>query len=53
MNAVIYNKSPEISSDVIEGDDAEFEFIMLALRTAEGMNVKNSTKRSARISTKI
>ena len=40
MNAVIYNKSPEISSDVIEGDDAEFEFIMLALRTAEGMNVK-------------
>ena len=25
MNAVIYNKSPEISSDLIEGDDAEFE----------------------------
>ncbi len=40
MNAVIYNKSPEISSEVIEGVDAEFEYIMLALRTAEGMNVK-------------
>ncbi len=40
MNAIIYNKTPEISSDIIEGDDAEFEFIMLALRTAEGMSVK-------------
>ncbi len=40
MNAVIYNKSPEISSEIIEGTDAEFEYIMLALRTAEGMNVK-------------
>lgn len=40
MNAVIYNKSPEISSDMIEGDDAEFEKIMLALRTAKGLNVK-------------
>ena len=44
MNAVIYNKSPEISSDVIEGDDAEFEFIMLALRTAEGMNIEKFNK---------
>lgn len=40
LNAVIYNKSPEISSDVIEGDDAEFEFIMLGLRTAKGINVE-------------
>ncbi len=40
INAVIYNKSPEISSDVVEGDDAKFEFIMLALRTAKGLNVK-------------
>ena len=40
MNAVIYNKSPEISSDVIETEDAKFEKIMLALRTAEGLNVK-------------
>ena len=40
MNAVIYNKMPEISSDEIVGDDAEFEFIMLALRTREGFSVK-------------
>ena len=40
MNAVIYNKSPEISSDEITGDDAEFEFIMLGLRTADGISVK-------------
>ena len=44
MNAVIYNKSPEISSDVIEGDDAKFEFIMLALRTTNGLNVKEYNK---------
>lgn len=40
INAVIYNKSPEISSDLIDGDDAEFEFIMLGLRTADGIIVK-------------
>lgn len=40
MNAVIYNKMPEISSEVIEKDDAEFEFIMLGLRTADGISVK-------------
>ncbi len=40
MNAIIYNKSPEISSDIIEGEDAKFEHIMLALRTAEGLNIK-------------
>ena len=39
MNAVIYNKSPEISSDIIEGNDAEFEMIMLALRTTKGLDV--------------
>ena len=39
MNAVIYNKMPEISSDVIEGNDAEFEFIMLGLRTAKGISI--------------
>jgi oxygen-independent coproporphyrinogen-3 oxidase len=39
MNAVIYNKFPEISSDTIEGEDAKFEFIMLALRTEKGMNI--------------
>ncbi len=40
INAIIYNKSPEISSDVIEGEDACFEKIMLALRTSDGLNVK-------------
>ncbi len=40
INAIIYNKSPEISSDIIEGDDAEFEFIMLGLRTEMGISVK-------------
>ena len=40
INAVIYNKTPEISSDVIEGEDAKFEFIMLALRTTKGMSIK-------------
>lgn len=40
MNAIIYNKTPEISSDIIEGEDAEFEFIMLGLRTEEGISVK-------------
>ncbi len=44
MNAIIYNKTPEISSDIIEGDDAEFEFIMLGLRTRDGINIKEFNK---------
>ena len=40
INAVILNKFPEISSDEIDGDDAEFEFIMLGLRTEDGISVK-------------
>jgi oxygen-independent coproporphyrinogen-3 oxidase len=40
INAVIFNKSPEISSDIIEGDDAKFEFIMLGLRTSDGISIK-------------
>ena len=40
LNAIIYNKSPEISSDVIEGEDARFEFIMLGLRTTKGISIK-------------
>jgi len=40
MNAVIFNKAPEISSENITGDDAEFEFIMLGLRTARGVDLK-------------
>ena len=39
LNAIIFNKSPEISSDEISGDDAEFEFIMLGLRTAKGISI--------------
>ena len=40
INAVIFNKFPEISSDTIEGNDAEFEFIMLGLRTDNGISIK-------------
>ena len=40
INAIIVNRLPEISSEMIEGDDAEFEKIMLALRTTDGLNVK-------------
>lgn len=39
MNAIIYNKSPEISSDIIELEDAKFEFIMLGLRTSDGISI--------------
>ncbi|MBE5757062.1 MAG: radical SAM family heme chaperone HemW [Clostridiales bacterium] len=39
MNLVILNKKPEISSDIIELEDAMFEFIMLGLRTKEGINI--------------
>ena len=44
MNAVIYNKTPEISNEEIVGDDAEFEFIMLSLRTEKGMDVEKFNK---------
>ena len=44
INSIIFNKNPEISSDIIEGVDAEFEFIMLAMRTAEGMSVSEFNK---------
>ncbi len=44
MNAVIYNKNPEISSDVIEKEDAKFEFIMLALRTTDGLSIDEFNK---------
>lgn len=39
INAIILNKFPEIASDVIEKDDARFEYIMLALRTEKGLNI--------------
>jgi len=44
INAVILNKNPEISSDVIEGDDAKFEFIMLGLRTKYGIDIDKYNK---------
>ncbi len=44
LNSVIYNTSPEISSDIIEKEDAKFEFIMLALRTCKGMDVERFNK---------
>ena len=44
MNAIIYNKTPEISSDVIEGEDAQFEFIMLGLRTKYGIDIEKFNK---------
>ena len=40
MNAIISNKTPEVSSDLIEGDDRKNEFIMLALRTTSGVDKK-------------
>lgn len=43
-NAIIYNKTPEISSEEIVGDDAEFEFVMLGLRAVEGINVERFNK---------
>ncbi len=39
-NAIIYNVNPVIADDEIVGDDAEFEFIMLGLRTEKGISVK-------------
>ena len=44
MNSVIYNKSPEISSDVLEIDDSKFEMIMLALRTEKGLSITKYNK---------
>ena len=44
MNAIIYNKVPEIFSEMIEGKDAEEEKIMLALRTAKGLCISEFNK---------
>ena len=44
MNAIIYNKNPEISSDEIGIEDAKFEFIMLGLRTTDGINIDEFNK---------
>ena len=44
INAVILNKNPEISSDIIEEDDAKFEFIMLGMRTKYGIDIEKYNK---------
>ncbi len=44
MNSIIYNKAPEIASETISGEDAEFERIMLALRTERGLDVESFNK---------
>ena len=38
MSFIIGNKNAEVSSDNIEGNDRKNEFIMLALRTAQGID---------------
>lgn len=45
LNAIIFNKTPEISSDVIDEEDAMFEFVMLGLRTANGISKKEFSQR--------
>lgn len=45
MNAIIVNKAPEIYSENIEDKDAEFEFIMLGLRTREGISAAEFGRR--------
>lgn len=44
INSIIFNKRPEIASDVIERKDAMFERIMLAMRTAKGLDTKSFNK---------
>lgn len=41
---VIYNRAAEVSSEKIEGKDNNFEFIMLGLRTVDGVNVNEYRK---------
>ena len=44
INSIIFNKNPEISSEIIEKEDAKFEYIMLGLRTIYGIDVKKFNK---------
>ena len=44
INAIIFNKMPEIASDDIDKNAAAFEKIMLALRTTKGLDVKSFEK---------
>ena len=41
VHAILNGKYAEISSENIEGEDAKFEFVMLALRTSDGVNLKD------------
>ena len=43
-NDIIFNRPAEANSTVIEGKDNNFEYIMLALRTANGIDVKDYEK---------
>ncbi|MBP5177902.1 MAG: radical SAM family heme chaperone HemW [Clostridia bacterium] len=40
VHALLRDKYAEVSSETVEGDDAKFEFLMLALRTADGVSLK-------------
>ena len=39
VHLLLNNKYPEASGEVIEGEDAKFEFVMLALRTTVGVDL--------------
>ena len=41
VHAILNGKYAEVSSEKVESDDAKFEFVMLALRTAYGVNRKD------------
>ena len=42
---ILRDKSPEIFSEIIEGDEAEFEYIMLKLRTIDGFSFEDFKNR--------
>ena len=44
VHCLLHDKYAEISSELIEGDDRKAEFIMLALRTAEGIRTERYTR---------
>ncbi len=44
MNDIIFNRPAEANSSLIEGKDNNFEFIMLALRTTDGLDLKEYEK---------
>lgn len=42
---ILRNKVAEIFSEEIEGDEREFEYVMLAMRTAKGVNKKDFSEK--------